>query len=171
MKTRRGFSLMEIIVMGFIGLLVIAGTIQLLSAAWRTDTFTAGRLDSINAIYLTMDALRQDLFYADAGASDPARQTFAFRTRRPGQAQPEVIYYSWGGAGKALTRNGKALGFAKPTKVGLPVIEDTAVLTLDVPTSEVAPGGKPAHETQMSLPLVVPDAYWRERLSFWAERP
>lgn len=169
MRSRRGFSLMEIIIMGFIGLLVIAGIVQLLSAAWRTDTFTAGRLDSINAIYLTMDALRQDIFYSDAGASNPSRQGFALRTRRPGQAQPEVAYYAWAGPGKPLTRNGKPLGFSKPTKVGLRVIEDTAVLELDVPTSDQP--GKPAHETMISLPLVVPDAYWRERLSFWAERP
>ena len=169
MRTRRGFTLMEIIVMGFIGLIVIAAIIQLLSAAWRSDTNTAGRLDSINAIYLTMDALRQDLFFSDAGTSDPARKAFALRVKRPGSATPEVAYYAWGGAGKPLLRNGKPLGFAKPTKVGLRVVEDTAILEMDVPTSDQP--GSPAHQTMMTLPIVIPDGYWRDRINFWAEKP
>lgn len=165
---RRGFSLIEIIVMGFIGLLVIAGITQLLTSAWRSDTSTGGRLDSINSIYLTMDALRSDLFYSDAGQSDPAKKAFALRVNRPRAATPEVAYYSWAGEGKALTRNGKPLGFSRPTAVGLRVVEDTALLEMYVPSSEL--DGKVMHETQMTLPIVVPDAYWRDRLDFWAEK-
>ena len=161
-------NLVEIIVMGFIGLVVVASVVQLLSAAWHQDSFTGGRLDAIGAVYSTMDALRVDLFHSTAGQSDPVKKAVYLRVMRPGATKPETSIYSWEGAGKPLLRNGKPLGAAKPAAVGLAVFDGTASLYLDVPSTQSA--AKVQHDTRLSVPIVVPDAYWADRLSFWAPR-
>lgn len=164
---RLAFTLIEIMVMGLIGLLVVGGIVALLTAAWRQDAWTTGRLDAMTAIYSTLEALRVDLFYADAGSSDPAKQAFALRTNRDGKT--ETSKYSWGGPDKPLMRNDKPLGFARPTNVALKVIADTAVLEMDVPTSAIQ-GAAAAHTTKVTVPIIIPDAYWREQVPFWAPK-
>jgi hypothetical protein len=166
-RRRRGMTLVETIVMGLVGLLVVAAVVQILSAAWRHDTWTGGRLDTIGAIYQTMDQLRVDLFHSSAGMSDPARKSIYLRVTKPGQA-PETAIYSWKGPGQPLTRNGKPLGFSKPAAVGMDVFEGCASLYLDVPST--TPEAKTQHDTRLSVPVVVPEAYWAERCYYWAPR-
>ncbi len=160
-------SLIEVLVIGSIGLIVIAGIVSLVTAAWKQDTWTSGRLDAIGAIYSTMDALRVDLFHSIAGQSDPTKQQLLLAIKR-GDAKVEATTYAWEGEGKPLLRNGKPLGFAKPDAIGLQVLDGTASMYLDVPSSQLP--GKPAHRTRLSVPIVIPDAYWQDRLSYWAPR-
>lgn len=158
---RRGMTMVEIVVIGAVGLLVVGIISGLVASAWRQDHWTSNRLDAVSAVAATLETLRHDLFHADAAATDPARGEFAVRVRRPGAKAPEVAVYGWTGPGKSLTRNGRALGVARPDGFGVKVEDDIAVFEVTIPSGT-------ARETKLAVPLVVPDTYWAEQCDYWA---
>lgn len=164
---RSGMTMVEVVVIGAVGLLVVGIVASLVASAWRQDNWTAHRLDAVSAVAATMETLRHDLWHADAAQTDPAKGLFALRVNLPGAKAPEVALYGWTGAGNSLTRNGRPLGVAKPDGFGVHVEDDVAVFDVSIPAGQT-PSGAVTHETRLAIPLVVPDAHWSETCSYWA---
>lgn len=162
-KARKAMTLVEVVVLGAVGLMVVGVVVGLLSAAWRQDAWTSGRLDAMTACAATLENLRLDLYHADAAQTDPARGLLALRVNRPGARGPEVALYSLP-PGKSLTRNGHALGSAHPAAFGVKVEDQTAVFELAVPAGAATAN----RETTLTVPLVIPDAEWAETCKYWA---
>ena len=163
---RGAMSMVELTVIGAIGLMISGLIVSLLTTAWKQDTWTEGRLNAIASICSTMENVKQDLLYADAGLTEPDKAQLSLRVKKPGAAV-EVATYSWAGAGKNLMRSGKSLGFTKPENFGVKVEEEVAVLEMTLPSST---NGKTVHQTKLAVPLAIPEVYWQEKLAYWAPR-
>jgi hypothetical protein len=167
---RRGFSLTEMMTLGLLGLIVIGLVVSLLSGAYRQDSWTGERLDAVASLGVTIDAMRRDLYRSIAGRTVPQRNAIALLLSTHGEDEPDEATYTWAGPGKPLTRNGDAIGFAKPADFGVKVTGNTAMMQVIVPSGMLGTE-TPKHLTTVTVPMVVPDAYWRGRLFFFNGRP
>lgn len=166
-RGRRGFSLVELMCIGLVGLVLVGVLAGVLASAWRQDSWNGERLDSVAAIGATLDTLRRDMWTSTAGRTVPEDNALVLRLSPGKDGQPREATYAWGGVGQPLVRNGRALGVTRPTDFGVRVESGAAVFHLTVPSGL---GGDAKHRTAVGVPLVVPDAYWRRRVAFFAAR-
>jgi hypothetical protein len=163
----QGTSIVEAMCFGMIALIVLGVLVSLFASAMRQDTWNGERLDALAAVGSTLDRLRRDLLESSSGRTIPEDNALELQLGPPDGASTRAVY-GWSGPGTPLKRNGKAIGFSRPLDFGVRVDGGTAVFWLTVPSS--MRGGDARHETTISVPLVVPDAYWRGRYHFYARR-
>lgn len=165
-RSRSAASLAELSLFGSIALALVAMSVALLARALRQDTWNGGRLTAVSSLSVVLESLRRDLWSSDAARTYPQANALALRIPADG-ASPDIVVWAWSGPGRPVERNRRAVGTARPLDFGVRVHEPgTAVLSLAVPSGPLdAASPRPV---AIGVPLVIPDALWRERYAFWS---
>lgn len=153
---RRGFTLIEVLVFGSVGLaLMVLGT-GLFLRIFRHDAWNAGRMDAVATLAVAHVQLAEDRWLGreaqlEAGGDAIRLKLFGSRTRS------DEAVYRWGGPGAALRRAGRALGLVAPSSFA--GVERNGVLgAVEIAVRPVAGEGKAPHRIRMTVPLRMPDA-------------
>jgi hypothetical protein len=160
MRSRRsGFTIVEMCVLGGVGLVLAVLAISLLVSSRRADEHTAGRLDGARTAAALLAALRRDTWSA-AGAFAVGEDALTLEA----DEERDDRRYSYRGAHRPVARDGANLGAAALT--AFRVIDGAGALAIEL---ALASGGPTkAEPVRMTVPVVVPGARERAKFEEWA---
>jgi len=164
LRTRKGTTLVEIMIFGVVGVMVMLVLVYGMVWAMRSDAWSEQWLDQVTTTCVLSERLRQDTETAQEIQVLPGGRSLSVQASSSG-APPRQTIYTWSGSGQALRRDDLLVGGGALSR-----FEVTSSGFLVVASMEMT-ARAPARAARLVVPLVRRRALAESAYPEWAGSP